>query len=235
MSHRFLFYIDSADISGDKVRFNRSESHHMRGVLRLEQRTQVEATDGLGYIYRIQLAESAGGHQFGKILEKYLEEPRAPLPILIAVPCLKGGRWEIAVEAACEMGVEAIYPVDFLRAVLKWIPSRIEKIKRKAVEIMKQSGGSRLTEIKEPRALQPLIEQECFAEIWLADPGGGFLSEVRKGTLLIVGPEAGLDEKEEEYLTEVNVQRFNLGSRRMRSEMAAVVSLAQVQYCLMMK
>lgn len=235
MSHRFLFYIDPVDISGKKVRFSRSESHHIQRVLRLGRGSQIEAADGSGYVYQIQLEEVAEGYQFGRILDKRLKEPKAPLPVSVAIPCLKGSRWEIAVEAACEMGVEAIYPADFKRASLKWIPSRIEKMRCKAVEIMKQSRGSRLTSIKEPCTLLQLIERVRFTEIWLADPEGDTISRIQSGALFIVGPEVGLDTDEEGQLGDFGARRFNLGNRRMRSEIAVVVSLAQVQLNLISK
>ena len=227
MGHRFRFYLDPAEIRGDKVSFSAEESHHLSGVLRLGAGEVVEATDGQGYVFRVRLEKIENDRWRGRIVNRSLEEKRAPLPVSIAMPCLKSERWQIALEAACELGIDSLYPVDFKRAVVKWTPTRLAKARRKAIEILKQSSGSRLTEIKEPSPLDGIEELDKFNGIWVADPAGNPMAEVPEGALLVVGPEGGLDLEEMAHLDRFGVRLFSLGRRRLRSEIAAVVMLSQ--------
>lgn len=223
-----MFYLDPAEIQGDSGRFSPEESHHMSGVLHLRGNELIEATDGEGKIYAVQLAWREGGCWIGRILSCNVHEAEAPLPVSIALPCLKSDRWQMALEAACEMGVDEVWPVDFKRAALKWTANRLAKARRRAIEVLKQSGGSRLTRIREPLSLWETLHRGSFTGIWLAHPEGTPLSSISAGALLIVGPEAGFNpEEEEEVLSQFGVKRFRLGSRRLRSEVALVAALSQ--------
>jgi len=227
MPHQFLFYADPEAVQDDKVLFDRRESHHISDVLRAAAGAVVEATDGLGWIYRVRLAEIERGCWAGKILDKRQAEAEASLPISLALPCLKGDRWETALEAACEMGLRAVWLVDYAQAGLKWSKARLERAERKAIEALKQSHGSRLTLIQGPCSLEELLRQSDSGEIWAADASGEPLPNLRAPVLLIVGPEAGLGEAERELLQMKRSRFFSLGSRRLRAEVAAAAAIAQ--------
>jgi 16S rRNA (uracil1498-N3)-methyltransferase len=234
-SHRYIFYIHPDGIAGNAVRFSRSESHHLGAVMRLQPGDLIDAADGSGYVYQIRLAKQGGQSLTGEILDRHLREPEAPLPISLAMPCLKGNRWETAVETACEMGVEVIHAVDYSRATVKWASSRVDKMRRKAVESMKQSGGSRLTRIEDPLPLQRLLEEGRFTQILVADPEADVMAQVPKGSLLVIGPEAGFDENEKQLLSKPGIRHFRLGGRRLRSEVAVTAALSQAQLKLVKK
>ncbi len=227
MAHRFTFFIDPENITGESVRFSPSESRHIASVLRFTEGDQVTATDGKGRIYTIELGRHDGDVLNGRILHSVIDEERTPLAVAIALPCLKGERWQTALEACCEMGVDTIRPVDYEKAVSKWTKNRLGKARRKAVEILKQCGGSHLTEIAEPTKLPELLNRQQFPQIWVADSSGGELSSVVNGALLVVGPEAEFSAGERDALDQAGVRWFNLGKRRLRSEIAVIAALSQ--------
>lgn len=228
MKHKFTFYVEPSRFQSEQVQFSRAESHHLSSVLRMKRGDQVEAVDGKGYIYSIQLLHREAGCWRGRILSRRLHEVTTPIPACIALPCLKGDRWEIALDAACEMGIQEVWLVDFKSASITWTKARQERAKRKAVEALKQSVGGRLTEILGPATLPGVIEACPTTPIWLADPTGGVMPASLETPLIVVGPEAGLHPEEEEYLTSKRVHRFSLGKRRLRSEIAVVAALTQL-------
>ena len=229
MSHQFLFYVEPAEVKGAQIRFSSSESHHIRNVLRLRQGDHFQVTDGRGNLYHVLLDDTEDGLLIGRILQSQQHEKRSPLPILLTLPCLKNERWQTALEGACEMGVEVVFPVNFELSNVKWTPPRLEKARRKAVEILKQSGGSRLTNIADIFTLQQVLKEHSDREIWYADREGGELTaDVSDGALIVIGPEAGFDSSEMEFLIDSGAKGFSLGSRRLRSEIAVIAALSQV-------
>ena len=227
MPHQFLFYADPEAVQVDEIIFDRRESHHISDVLRTAAGATIEVTDGLGWIYRVKLTSAEKGRWAGQILEKRQAEAGAPLPISLALPCLKGDRWENALEAACEMGLSAVWLMDFAQASLSWSKARRERAERKAIEALKQSGGSRLTLIQGPCGLEELLRQSNAGEIWTAEASGEPLPDLRAPILLIIGPEAGLGAAERELLKVKQSRLFSLGSRRLRAEVAAVAAISQ--------
>lgn len=225
--HRFVFYLEPASIKDDRVQFSREESHHLRAVLRYDVGQVVEATDGEGSVYRIRLEELAGGCWSGCILDRISDEATPPLAIRLALPCLKNDRWLLAFEAACEFGVEEIWPVDFSRVMVRWTNARLVKARRKAIEILKQAGGSHLTKVRDPMTFVELLAKGTFNDLLLADPEGERLLSLSEGALLVVGPEAGLHAEEEMAFGHCGGRLFNLGKRRLRSEIAAVAAVSQ--------
>ncbi|MCX6640148.1 MAG: RsmE family RNA methyltransferase [bacterium] len=225
--HQFTFFLDRAEIQDKEVRFSQSETHHISVVLRIPRSEIIEVVDGRGWYYKVRLGDEIQGRRLGTIVDSYCHEPEPILPVAIALPCLKADRWQLALETGCELGVNRIYLIDFQNAVVSWTTQRKEKAERKAVEILKQCGGSKLTEIYGPYPLSELITKFSPEAIFLADPEGATLETLPPDCLLVIGPEAGLAQPERELLFQIKVKRFSLGPRRLRSEIAAIVALAQ--------
>jgi 16S rRNA (uracil1498-N3)-methyltransferase len=230
MGHRFTFYTESAGVEGGWVHFDRAESHHIGRVLRSCIGQVIRATDGKGSILSVQLEKMVDGCWTGRVLSRIEEEPAAPLLMTVGLPCLKAERWLIALEACCEFGIRTIYPVNFELSVSQWTSTRVDKARRKSVEILKQAGGSLLTRIEEPIALTELLDREDFSEILLADPEGEKMDTLADDALVIVGPEAGFSPREEELFHKVNARRLALSSRRLRSEIAVIAVIALVSH-----
>lgn len=225
MSHKFIFFLNPEDVSSDSATFSRAESHHL-DVLRQGAGCQVEAIDGCGRRYCLQLDEKQGGLWRGAILSQEMTEPAAPLPISLALPCLKAERWESALEAACEMGIERVVLTEYRQAVVSWTDARLDKARRKAVEALKQSGGSRLTEITGPLNLTELLNVVGGLNVYLTEKEAEAFTGIMAPAMILVGPEAGFHPEEESVLKAAGVQRFNLGKRRLRSEIACIAALS---------
>jgi RsmE family RNA methyltransferase len=227
LNHNFTFYIEPDGISGNTAVFSPEESHHISGVLRRDTGCEVEAVDGHGIRYRIRLFQKNEHCWEGEILSREKGESSAPMDLRLALPCLKHDQWEVALEAACALGIQGIYLIDFKNAALRWTPPRVTKAKKKAIEALKQSGGSLLTEIAGPFWLRELHTESRNLNVYLADKSGPALSKLTCPALLLIGPEAGFDEEVKGVLRQWNLSRFNLGTRRLRSEVACITALAQ--------
>ncbi|RJP81323.1 MAG: RsmE family RNA methyltransferase [Candidatus Zixiibacteriota bacterium] len=226
MGHQFRFYLDPAAIEGLEVRFDPGESHHLSGVLRRGTGAEIEATNGLGELFAVRLTGKWGGQWHGEIVERTAAPEAELLPLALALPCLKGDRWELALEAACELGTGEVWLVDYRQAAVAWSPARADRARRKAVEALKQSGGTRLTRILGPCRPADLLQIFPGEQIYLADAEGQPLEGIQTPALLVVGPEAGWSGEEEALFRQAGAKRFSLGSRRLRSEIASIAALA---------
>ncbi|MBU0518596.1 RsmE family RNA methyltransferase [bacterium] len=229
MSHQYLFYIDRVDQQNGIVLFDAEESHHITNVLRKADGSRIEATDGRGWKYAIQLDATQPKRCKGIILEKQFIEMDAPLPVQIGIPCLKGDRWQTIVEVSAEIGVSAICPLEFEQAQVQWSEAKLEKARRKAREALKQSGGCYLTGITEPFTLHRAVSRDDFSRVYYADSEGEPLGSIEPQSLLVIGPEAGFSARESRLLMDAGARRFSLGHRRLRSEVAAIAAVAQAQ------
>lgn len=228
MSHQFLFYLHPEGITGDQVHFDSYESHHIHDVLRLHSGEQIQATDGEGNRYCILLGSFKGGLQKGKIERSEKHESQSPLPVTLAMPCLKNERWQTALEGACELGLETILPIDYNLSVTKWTDQRLERAQCKSIEILKQCGGSYLTKILSPLNLSKALTEYGEMGVLYADQSGRRLQEIKVGSLVVVGPEAGFDEREIASLKKSGASCFCLTKRRLRSEIAVIAAISQL-------
>jgi 16S rRNA (uracil1498-N3)-methyltransferase len=232
MSHEFIFYLEPGSVNGHNAHFSRRESHHLGTVLRLKAGGEVSAVDGFGNRYLVRLEDKTDGVWRGIILAIECLEKEAPLPISLALPCLKSDRWEVALEAACEIGLDEVWLTDHHCAALSWTPSRLEKAKRKAIEALKQSKGGCLTRVSGPVKLPELLKKNQSKRFYLAVAEGAALSKPVPPIMLVVGPEGGLNPDEITLLDSVSTRRFTLGKRILRSEIACVAALGQLTLAL---
>ncbi len=229
MQHLFLFFLDPRRITDDTVLFSAAESHHISGVLRKGRNEEISAVDGQGNLYRIILKERRADQWQGEIRSRQKHEQKPPVPLSLSLPCLKSNRWEILAEAACAMGVTEIWLTEYDHTAIRWTASRKERAEKKAVEALKQSGGSLLTRIMGPIPSRELFSLSNFDRILCADPEGGSLNEIKGAALLVIGPEAGISAEELELVQKKKIIRFNLGQRRLRSEIAGICALERVR------
>ena len=141
----------------------------------------------------------------------------------------KKSRFEILLEKATELGVKEIHPLIMNRSVFQKID--LDRCKKILIASAKQCRRSFFPIIHEPKSLESLLKKEkiytyyaCHLEADL-----NLLSfNVPKiyPINLIIGPEGGFSENELGLMEKKGIIFFSLGIRRLRSETAAITSLA---------
>jgi 16S rRNA (uracil1498-N3)-methyltransferase len=228
------FFISPGDRSqGGMVRFSKAESRHMLLSLRVRKGDLVAATDGTGVLYRVSVEDTSGRQVTGRIEQSRPVEKAGP-PVHLFQAIVKPARMELVVEKATELGMQGFTPVRTARTRGAIGRSRHERLRKAAIEAMKQSLGAYLPEINEPvtmsRALGMLVD---FDFVLVAFEGDGVVTlrqalEAYKGgrIALWIGPEGGFTESETAALAGQGAVRFTLGRQRLKSETAAIASLA---------
>ena len=209
------------------------ESHHLGKVLRARNGVSVEILDGKGFLAQGEISEmDRKATRLG-----YWKENRCPAnPFFrIAVAMTKANRWEEIIRPLTEMGVGRITPLLTERTEIR-MPSgketeKLAKWRKLAIEACKQSGNPWLPEIDSPLKFGELLpdkENRSFiASIRLSF--GKSLADFESppsGALLIIGPEGGWTDGEEDWALENGAVPFSLGPNVLRTETAALCALA---------
>jgi 16S rRNA (uracil1498-N3)-methyltransferase len=213
---------------------------HLVRVLRLEGGEPVELGDGAGLLVRGLLRID------GRVA--YVEGPavidvasvggggEARGPILVA-GLLKPQRFKLVVEKAVELGASALLPAICARSALRPDAAQGEKLAAKWRAIVREAGQQcqrpLLTSVAPPRPLRALLA-DADADGW---PSLRILASTRRAAapwplesggpaVLLVGPEGGLDEAEEDDAVAAGFTPVTLGAFPLRAETAALALLA---------
>ncbi|MCD6489267.1 MAG: 16S rRNA (uracil(1498)-N(3))-methyltransferase [Thermodesulfobacterium sp.] len=228
--NRFFFTFE------EKTGFlSEEESHHLINVLRKKIGEKVKLINGKGKEYEGEILEIAKKGKFLKVkvkLLKLLREEEIPSKKIVAlIPILKGDKTEFLIEKGTELGISEFIPFWSDYSVVKTSSKLNERLKRKVINALKQSGRLYLPEIKTPINLKEFLAQDPFSsflkivalpeeEISLKN----LLKEIIefKEIVLISGPEGGFSEEEKKLLKEKKFLPFNLSPYILRAETASL-------------
>jgi len=203
------------------------EAHHLQ-VRRVEPGEVVELRDGEGLIGNGTLLRAG---KTWSVEAGVTERMPAPPPLVLAVGAGDRDRFAWVVEKATELGVTAVIPMECERTAgvaTKIRPQQLERLRRHALEAVKQSGAAWATRVEEPVSVAILVEQPREGSRWLADAAGEPTPAVLGDTPLtiVVGPEGGLTPAERERLVAAGYEAIRLAGHTLRFETAAVAAAA---------
>jgi 16S rRNA (uracil1498-N3)-methyltransferase len=202
------------------------EEHHLR-VRRAREGDRVEVRDGAGLIGTGRLIQSSRGWEVEIDAARVVGRPPA---LTLAVGAGDRERFEWVVEKATELGVTCIAPVETERtaAVATRVrPQHVEKLRRRALEAVKQCGAAWAPDVREPESLAAFVARPTEGQRWLADADGGGAGGAGSGPVtVLVGPEGGLTEPERAAARAAGYRPVRLGPHVLRFETAAVAAAA---------
>ncbi|MCA5894884.1 16S rRNA (uracil(1498)-N(3))-methyltransferase [Isoptericola sp. NEAU-Y5] len=238
-----VFLAEGGDLgalaAGDVYELDGAEGRHAGVVQRRGPGEQIDVVDGAGTRLRC-LVDSVDGPHLRLRVADVVVEP-APQVVLTLVQALaKGDRDELAVEAAVEVGVDAVVPWQADRSVVVWRGQRAAKSRAKWVATVrsatKQARRACLPAVDEPvtsRQLAGRVRDVAAAGgtvVVLHEDATTPLAQVRlpeAGELLVVvGPEGGIGDGELEQLTGAGAVAARLGPHVLRTSTAGPVAVA---------
>ena len=232
------FLVRPGAIAGDRVRFDAGEARHLGRVLRLRPGARIEATDGAGRVFTVELVALTPVAAAGRIVDEAGPAAAPPCAITLAQGLLRGPRMAWLVQKATELGVARIVPITAERAVARPATARgderrarWERIARAAV---KQSGRAVAPVVEAPRRLADLLAEAPGPDtIWLCLPGAppavaGSPPPAR--LLILVGPEGGFSGPEVGAARAAGARPVGLGPRTLRGESAGLAAVVLAQH-----
>jgi 16S rRNA (uracil1498-N3)-methyltransferase len=218
--HRF--FVDSAEMEGDRFPLPAAIDRQVRTVLRLRAGDQLVLLpgDGTEAVCRldpggcvVEERRSAGG------------EPRHRLTVVQAL--LKGDALEQVVQHATEVGVAAFRLAVTDRSIVRDLPPRrLERLRTIVREAAEQSERGLVPEVWAPVGLTDALTPGSVLLFERYD--GDRLGELDPPSTIVIGPEGGFTPAEVEAAVGAGAKLAGLGPRILRSETVAVAAAAVI-------
>jgi 16S rRNA (uracil1498-N3)-methyltransferase len=236
-------HLDLPLASGRRIALPPQAAQHVMRVLRLRSGAALTVFDGRGGEYTATLELAGRDTATVEIGEHRSIERESPLRITLLQGLARGERMDWVVQKATELGVRRIVPVATARSVVQLDTERGSKRTDHwlaiAAAACEQCGRNTLPEIAAPLSFEAALRETAAIELRLALHPDSWESlrtvlgahAARPETVLLIGPEGGLDETEIALARQGGFRVAHLGPRVLRTETAGIAALAALQ-CL---
>ena len=233
MAHFYLNELLETPVEGGTVSITGPEARHAVTVSRLGVGEEVSIGNGAGLIVRGPITEAT--HTELSIRVDTIVEVARETPAIVLVQALaKGDRDELAVQAATELGVDAVIPWSASRSISRWEGAKITKghDRWSAVvrEATKQSIRSWLPDVLDLATTKQLARLAESTRMLVLEPTATeSLTELEldnRDIVLVVGPEGGVSPAEVDLLVAAGASAVRLGSTVLRTSTAGPAAIA---------
>ncbi len=241
------FFVSPDLCRESRIELTGDEAHHAARVLRVAPGEQVTVLDGAGGMFTC-VVESTTKQRVELRVEQKTFAPRLPCQITLLQAIPKTKAMDYIVQKATELGVARLVPILSERVVVQLnereAADKAEKLKPIALEAIKQCGSPWLPRIEPPVSLKSFLARgEKFdlslvaslqeKQSALRDYLQNFQSQYQRmpATAAIwIGPEGDFSPAEMDWLRASGYQPITLGRLILRSDTAAIASLAVLNY-----
>jgi 16S rRNA (uracil1498-N3)-methyltransferase len=234
---RLFFAVDGAladAVEGGTVEVIGDEARHAVVVSRLVVGEPVRVADGSGAVAEGEIVAADRDRMTVRI--RSLRESVTPTTRFVLMQALaKGGRDEQAIEAATELGVDAVIPWQADRSIVQWRGDRAAKGHRKweslVLSAAKQSRRPTVPEVEPLVTSRTAVERLSQADVVvvLHEDAVDAISEFAVPTgelVVVVGPEGGIGGEELGALQGAGGHSVRLGPTVLRASNAGPTALA---------
>lgn len=230
------FYVHPKSITESLAILSPDESRHIATVLRLEVGAAIELFDGTGYVYQGLILTTTPKRITVEILTRFREVEGETPQLFLFQSILKGKKMDFLIQKATELGVHSFSPIlSKFNANHGNLPRQADRWNRIMLESCKQCKRALPMEIEPVSALED-IDISTFKQplvLWEQEEStyfDGTLVSYDGPMALLVGPEGGFHESEIEAALKKGFKPVSLGPRILRSETAALTSIAILQF-----
>lgn len=233
-------YVAGPLVSDQRVRLEGNAASHITRVLRLRVGAALVLFDGSGGEYQGSIDKAHGGEVIVAVGARADTERESPLSVTLAQGVSRGERMDLVVQKATELGVSHLVPLLTERSVVRLTAQqsdrKVNHWRAIVIAACEQCGRNRLPSVAAPVALRQLLKGEGRAvpgtRLLLSPGGTATLDRVPRpdgGVIVLVGPEGGLTDEEEQAAIAAGFTALRLGPRVLRTETAAIAALTLLQ------
>lgn len=228
----------SNEQEGNNFILNDSDLYHIKTVMRMRDNDNIEVVfDKKLFICCIENVNDNITIKRVKEVESILQND---FYSCLIVPVLKEQKMDLILQKATELGVNEIIPYISKRSVIKLKREDYTKKVDRWTRIVKEaSEQSKRLEIPAVSSIKNIDELSCIDGVKLicstkekSKNLKNILNNVEKYDKInfVIGPEGGLDEKEEEKLISMNFIPITFGERILRVETVPIFLMSVLNY-----
>lgn len=231
-----LFYNKFITETSKEIKFDKEESKHIFKVLRKQEGSILNLTNGKGFFFKARLIQSNLKNCIATVFEVKKQEPLPYSLHLVVAPTKLNDRYEWFLEKATEIGVTEITPIICEHSEREII--KIERFNKKIQSAMKQSLNAFLPKINKAilfgnflKLQEGILHQKLIAHC--KESNKQSLKSILKpnnNTILLIGPEGDFSTNEINESIKAGFIPVTLGTSRLRTETAAIVACHSVAF-----
>lgn len=230
MANRYLDEHLKIAVAGDRVTIAGPEARHAVTVSRLSVGDRVSVGNGAGLVVDgiVVVAEPA---EFSFEVANVTLTERSGPAVILAQALAKGDRDELAIQAATELGVDAVIPWSAARSIVRWEGAKVTKgidrwaaVVREATKQSMRAWVPDVLDLVSTRQLRLLAAETRM--LVLIGSAAARLTDIDlddRDLLLVVGPEGGIGEDE---LAVLGGEPVRLGPEVLRTSTAGPAAIA---------
>ena len=222
----------------DKMVLEDSDIHHIKNVMRMRANDLVEVV----YDNKLYICKIISFEPFIIDIDKEIEEEnKLNLDIVIGVPLLKEQKMDLILQKLTELGVNTIIPINMERCVVKLDESKFNKKRERWMSICKeaseQSKRTNIPVIGDMMSIKKLINIDADIKLVASTKEKDkmlnyYLQGIKEYAkiIIVLGPEGGFSDKEEEYLLSNGFNSVSFGNLVFRIETACIYVASILNY-----
>jgi len=230
------FYCPQPLVPGSVVDLPDAVAHHLH-VVRQQAGDELVLFNGEGGQARARLVEIGKRRASAEVLALDAVDVELPFRVTLAQGLPEGSKMDWIVEKAVELGAAAIVPLAAQRSVVRLSGERADKRlahwQGVVVSASEQCGRNRLADVAPVQDFNRWLGQDADGgvRILLSPRADASLAQWARATpardvTLLVGPEGGFTDQEEDAARAAGALALSMGPRVLRTETAGLAALA---------
>ena len=235
----YNFFVENTAKKDGRYFIAGADYNHIKNVLRMNMGEQfLVSCEGVSDLCELESIEI--DTVVAKIIKPNYQSTNLPINIHLFQGLPKSDKLELIIQKAVELGVATVTPVSMKRSIVK-IDDKKKKSKRERWQAIAEAAAKQSKRTAVPEVCDVLSYKEFIARAKELDlllvpyecadgmaATKAALSEIKSGMNvgIIIGPEGGFEQKEIEDALEIGGKVISLGSRILRTETAAITTIA---------
>ena len=226
-----IFY--KKNMIGVSGSLSEKESKHCVLVLRHKKGDELLIFDGIGGKYHSILTEISKKRCEFEVITSF-QQPKKKFSVHLGIaPSKNADRMEWLIEKLAESGVDEVTFLETFHSERKKF--RLERLEKKAINAMKQSGNPFLLQIHPITKVHEFIKKIESKEKFIASVDStqnylGNLIKHEKKTVILIGPEGDFNTDELTFAQQHGYQPVSLGENVLRTETAGLYACLMAHF-----
>ena len=215
-----------------------SDIRHIKKVMRMNINDKIEVV----YNNKLHICEITSLEPFNiKVIEELDEDKKTKVELTVAVALVKEQKMDLILQKLTELGVSRIIPVSMERSIVKLDKERFNKKKVRWESICKeaseQSKRTNIPIIEDIKSIKDLTKEDADLKLVASTKEkekllNYYLQSIEDCAkiIMVIGPEGGISDKEEDILVSNGYNRVSFGNLIFRVETATICVASIINY-----